>query len=114
MKEVKAYIKKMKENDVINALHKLDGLTGVTMFDVSKGFGMENPEIIPEKIINHTREYTPHVKIEIVCKDYLVEKVIQAIQQSAHTGLRQDGKIYVSTIEDAIRIASNERGDSAC
>ena len=58
-------------------------------------------------------DYIPHVKIEMVCRDDMVEEIISVIQKEAHTGLRGDGKIYISTIDDAVRIETNERGNIA-
>lgn len=58
-------------------------------------------------------EFVRHVKIEIVCADELAETIVQSIQQHAHTGLQGDGKIYVSNVEDAVRIETGEQGMAA-
>ncbi len=109
MKQIIAYIKPHKLSPVTMALHKIEGLTGMSVIDV-RGFGRGrgNPT---------TREqlydFVPHVKIEIVCLDALVDEIVAAIQQNAHTGLRGDGKIYVAEVLDAVRISSDKRGEEA-
>ena len=113
MKEVKAYIKTLKESDVIEELHKIEGLTGATVLPVKAGFGREQRIEGPVRIVDNTVHFVPHVKLEVVCGDDLVESVVQAIQKGAHTGLREDGKIYVSDVQDAVRISTGERGEQA-
>jgi nitrogen regulatory protein PII len=113
MKEVKAYVKTLKHAAVIEKLHKIEGLSGVTILPVQAGFGRERNEDAPLHIVDNTEYFVPHVKFEIICRDDLLEKVITAIQEGAHTGLREDGKIYISPIEDAVRISTNERGEDA-
>ncbi len=107
MKKITAYIKDHMLTKVTLALHKIDGLTGVSVTDV-RGFGRSNGE-------NNTdyTYYKPHTKIEIVCSERIVNDVIEAIEKNAHTGLHGDGKIYVSPIEEVIRISTGERGKSA-
>ncbi len=112
MKEIKAYIKPHKMPDVAHALHKINGLTGMSINEV-KGFGRSRAKGDREKVVIDTVEYNPQIKIEIVCHDELVEDVISAIQTNAHTGTRGDGKIYINNIEDAIRIGTKERGEEA-
>ena len=113
MKEVKAYVKTLKQVAVVEELHKIEGLTGVTILPVKAGFGRERKESVPVHIVDNTVDFVPHVKFEVICGDDLVKAVVEAIQKGAHTGLREDGKIYVSPIEDAVRISTNERGDAA-
>ncbi len=112
MKEIKAYIKPHKLSKVTMALHKVEGLTGMSVVDV-RGFGRGKAKDAPHRIVEDLVDYVPHVKIEIVCKDELVEEIISVIEKTAHTGLKGDGKIYVSTIDDAIRIQTGERGEEA-
>jgi len=97
VKKIEAYIKRQRLAAVIERLHGLAGLTGVSVFDIH-GFGRSRGESEPG---------------EIVCRDELVEIVISAIQAGAHTGLRADGKVYVSPVEDAVRISTGERGETA-
>lgn len=113
MKEIKAYIKTIKQSSVIEELHKITGLTGVTIIPVTAGFGRERKDVDFIHIVDNTIDFVPHVKLEIICRDELVQGVVDAIQKGAHTGLREDGKIYISPIEDAVRISTNEKGDTA-
>jgi len=111
MRLITAYIKPHKLDDVILALHRIEGLTGVSLADVH-GFGRdrgvqegEEPKVSME--VKH------HVKLEVFCADGLVDEVVTTIERGAHTGLRGDGKIYVAPIEQAVRISSGERGEGA-
>jgi nitrogen regulatory protein PII len=108
MKQVVAYIKPLKLSDTTLALHKIEGLTGMTVVEC-KGYGRGGSKSHAEDLM----DYVPHVKLEIACADDKVEEVISTIQQSAHTGLRGDGKIYVLAIETAVRISTAERGNVA-
>ena len=112
MKEIKAYIKPHKMPDVTLALHRINGLTGMSVTEI-KGFGRSQIKDDRKDILIDTVEYNTQVKIEIVCHDELVEEVISAIKKNAHTGLRGDGNIYINSIEDAIRISTGERGEKA-
>lgn len=112
MKEIKAYIKTQKLNDVIEALHQIDNLTGVSIHEIN-GFGRSRDQQKPVHIVDNTINDVSHVKIEIICHNKLVEKIVSTIQETAHTGIRSDGKIYISPIEDAVRISTNERGEKA-
>jgi nitrogen regulatory protein P-II 1 len=112
MKEVKAYIKPHKRSQVTLALHKIDGLTGMSVSTVS-GFGRGKAKGVSERITVDQVDFIPQVKIEIVCRDHLVEEVVTAIEQTARTGLRGDGKIYVYPVDTAVRISTGERGEHA-
>ena len=112
MKEIKAYIKPHKLSKVTLALHKVEGLTGMSVVDV-RGFGRGKAKDAPHRIVEDLVDYIPHVKIEIVCLDEKVEEIIKIIQEEAHTGLRGDGKIYISSIDDAVRIQTKEQGKLA-
>ncbi len=112
MKEVKAYIKPHKLSAVTLALHKVEGLTGMSVVDV-RGFGRGKAKDAPHRIVDDLVDYVPHVKIEIVCKDAIADEIVSVIQETAHTGLRGDGKIYVSEVGTAVRIATGERGEDA-
>ena len=105
MKEIKAYIKKHKLDDVIRALRKIDDLTGMSVID-SCGYGIGWGGTKGTEQIN----CRPGVKVEIFCRDDLVDEVVATIEKTAHTGLKGDGKIYVSSIEQAIRISTGGRG----
>lgn len=112
MKEIKAYIKPHKVGAVTLALHGVEGLTGMSLTEV-RGFGRSKARNVPHRADEDIVDYVPHVKIEIICRDELVETVVGVIQKAAHTGLRGDGKIYISPVEDALRIQTDERGQGA-
>ena len=112
MKEIKAYIKPHMLSKVTLSLHKVEGLTGMSVVDV-RGFGRSRGKDSPHRIVEDLVDYVPHKKIEIVCQDELVEEIISIIEESAHTGLRGDGKIYVTNVETAVRICTRERGETA-
>lgn len=105
MKEIKAYIKKHKLDEVIRALRKIEGLTGMSVMD-SCGYGVGWGGAKGEEQV----DCRPGVKVEIVCRDDLADQVVAAIEKAAHTGLKGDGKIYVGSIELAVRISTGERG----
>jgi len=111
MKEIRAYVKPHKLPHVIAALYRIKGLTGVSVVH-THGFGRtRSPDASGTSDSAGFGER--HEKIEVVCKDTLAEDVVAAIEKAAHTGLRGDGKIYVSSVEQAVRIATGERGDLA-
>ena len=112
MKKIEAFIKKHRLNDVIELLHNIDSLTGLSISGICGLGRTRNPEG-PVHIIDNAYDDTEHVKIEVFCTDALVETVASTILDGAHTGLRGDGKIYISSVEEAIRISTRERGESA-
>jgi nitrogen regulatory protein PII len=107
MKEVKAYIAKHKLGSVTRALHKVEGLTGVSVIKCD-GYGRGLITTAEPELGFH-----PGVKLELICRDDLVDAVVNAIEKAAHTGLKSDGKIYVASIEQAVRISTGERGTGA-
>lgn len=110
MKHIIAYIKPHKLDAVTQALHRIDRLTGMTVVEV-KGFGRgRKKEASPEEQLN---DFVRHLKIEIFCKNELLNEIVTAIETSAHTGLRGDGKIYICGTQDAVRISTGERGEAA-
>lgn len=112
MKAITAYIKPQKLSGVTLALHRVEGLTGMSVTDV-KGFGRGRAKDAPHSVTEDLVDYIPHVKIEIVCHDELAREIVSVIQEAAHTGLRGDGKIYVAPVEEAVRISTGERGEAA-
>ncbi|MGK7346434.1 MAG: P-II family nitrogen regulator [Candidatus Nitrospinota bacterium M3_3B_026] len=112
MKEIKAYIKPHKLSSVTLALRKVEGLTGMSVVDV-RGFGRSRGKGERHGIADDLEDFVPHVKIEIVCRGDMAEEVVSVISEAAHTGLRGDGKIYVSSVEEAVRIENGERGGAA-
>jgi nitrogen regulatory protein P-II 1 len=112
VKEIKAYIKPHKLPQVTLALHQIEGLTGMSVLNV-RGFGRGRARQAADRITDGSVDFIPQVKIEVVCRDELAEKVVSTIEKAACTGLRGDGKIYVSDVEMAVRISTGERGTSA-
>jgi nitrogen regulatory protein P-II 1 len=111
MKKIEAIIKPFKLNEVKDALHEL-GLLGMTVSEV-KGFGRQKGHTEIYRGSEYTVDFLPKIKIEIVLADAQVEAAVQSIINSARTGKIGDGKIFVSKIEDAIRIRTEERGEKA-
>lgn len=111
MKEIKAYIQPFMLNKVETALKTLP-IHGMTVSDV-RGFGREKDESYPHHYQDYVVEFTPKVKIEIVCPDDDVNKIVDCICQNAHTGRRGDGKIFVSEVIRAKSIRTGEEGDKA-
>ncbi len=109
MKEVKAYIKTHKLDAVILALHKIDDLPGLSVVDV-RGCGHRHEETGQD---HQMKDLVHHAKLEVVCRADQLDTIIKAIQQAAHTGLHGDGKIYVSSIEQSIKIETSEEGQQA-
>jgi nitrogen regulatory protein P-II 1 len=111
MKKVEAIIKPFKLDEVKEALHEV-GIKGITVVE-AKGFGRQKGHTELYRGAEYVVDFLPKVKIEVVMEDSMVERAIEAIQQSAHTGRIGDGKIFVSTVEEAIRIRTGERGADA-
>jgi nitrogen regulatory protein PII len=111
MKKIEAYIKTNRLDEVVERLHAVEGLTGLSVLEI-RGFGRTRDKG-PVRIVDTTVGSSPHVKLEVFCLDAICEEVIGAIQTAAHTGLRADGKIYVSGVEGAVRISTGEQGDRA-
>jgi nitrogen regulatory protein P-II 1 len=111
MKKVEAVIKPFKLDEVKEALHEI-GIQGITVTE-AKGFGRQKGHTELYRGAEYVVDFLPKVKLEIVMEDGMVERAVEVIQQSAHTGRIGDGKIFVSTIEDAIRIRTGERGGDA-
>lgn len=109
MKKITAYIKPHKLSAVTLALHEVEGMTGMSVTD-ARGFGRGRAKEAPHTVREDLVDFIPAVKLEIVCHDALIEEIIETIRREAHTGLRGDGKIYVASIEDAMRISTGERG----
>ena len=112
MKEIKAYIQPHRLSAVVAALSQVQGLTGLSVTKV-QGFGRGRARGQPRRIVEDQIEYVPHVKLEVCCRDDLAETLVSAIQGAAHTGLKGDGKIYVTEVVEAIRISTGERGMQA-
>ena len=111
MKKIEAIIKPFKLDEVKEALQEI-GLKGITVTE-AKGFGRQKGHTELYRGAEYVVDFLPKVKLEIVVEDTLVERAIESIQQAAHTGRIGDGKIFVSSLEDAIRIRTGERGNDA-
>ncbi len=111
MKKIEAIIKPFKLDEVKEALHDV-GLQGITVVE-AKGFGRQKGHTELYRGAEYVVDFLPKVKIEVVCEDAVAEKAIEAIMTSARTGRIGDGKIFVSTIDEVIRIRTGERGMDA-
>ena len=111
MKKIEDIIKPFKLDEVKEALQEV-GLTGITVIE-AKGFGRQKGHTELYRGAEYVVDFLPKVKIEVILDDSLVEPAIEAIQQAARTDRIGDGKIFVSTIEEAIRIRTGERGNDA-
>jgi nitrogen regulatory protein P-II 1 len=111
MKKIEAIIKPFKLDEVKEALHEV-GLQGITVTE-AKGFGRQKGHTELYRGAEYVVDFLPKIKIEIVLDDALVERAIEAIQKAAHTGRIGDGKVFVSTVEEAVRIRTGERGTEA-
>jgi nitrogen regulatory protein P-II 1 len=111
MKKIEAIIKPFKLDEVKEALHEV-GIQGITVTE-AKGFGRQKGHTELYRGAEYVVDFLPKVKIEVVMDDSLLERAIEAIQQSAHTGRIGDGKIFVTNVEEAIRIRTGERGKDA-
>jgi nitrogen regulatory protein P-II 1 len=111
MKKIEAIIKPFKLDEVKEALHEV-GLKGITVLE-AKGFGRQKGHTELYRGAEYVVDFLPKVKIEVVLEDDQLERAIEAIQQAAQTGRIGDGKIFISTIDDAIRIRTGERGNEA-
>ena len=111
MKKIEAIIKPFKLDDVKDALHEV-GVSGLTVSEV-KGFGRQKGHTELYRGAEYVVDFLPKVKIEIVLGDDMLEKAIEAIRRAAQTGRIGDAKIFVSNIEEAIRIRTGEYGVDA-
>ena len=111
MKKIEAIIKPFKLDEVKDSLNDL-GIKGMTVTEV-KGFGRQKGHTETYRGAEYTVDFVPKVKIEIVISDDLVTKAIHAISNAAKTGTIGDGKIFVTSLSDAIRIRTGETGETA-
>ena len=111
MKKVEAIIKPFKLDEVKEALNEI-GLQGLTVTE-AKGFGRQKGHTELYRGAEYVVDFLPKVKVEVVLEDQLVERAVEAIQHAAQTGRIGDGKIFISTIDEAIRIRTGERGADA-
>ncbi|HTO96756.1 MAG TPA: P-II family nitrogen regulator [Myxococcales bacterium] len=111
MKKIEAIIKPFKLDEVKEALADV-GVLGLTVTEV-KGFGRQKGHTELYRGAEYVVDFLPKVKIEIVLTDELVAKALEAIERAAKTGRIGDGKIFVSTVDEVVRIRTGERGEPA-
>jgi nitrogen regulatory protein P-II 1 len=111
MKKIEAVIKPFKLDEVKDALHEV-GLQGITVVE-AKGFGRQKGHTELYRGAEYVVDFLPKVKIEVVCDDDVVERAVEAIVNAARTGRIGDGKIFVTNVEEVVRIRTGERGQDA-
>jgi nitrogen regulatory protein P-II 1 len=111
MKKIEAVIKPFKLDEVKDALNAI-GVQGITVTEV-KGFGRQKGHTELYRGAEYVVDFLPKVKLEIIAVESLVSKIIETIETSAKTGRIGDGKIFVTPVEEVIRIRTGERGESA-
>ena len=111
MKKIEAVIQPHKMEDVREALKDI-GVDGMTISDV-RGHGRQKGHREIYRGQEYTVDLLPKVKIEVVVPDSQVEEIVKALGDAARTGKLGDGKIFISAVEDAIRIRNNDRGEGA-
>ena len=111
MKKIETIIKPFKLDEVKEALHEV-GLQGITVIE-AKGFGRQKGHTELYRGAEYVVDFLPKVKIELVIPDDMLERAVEAIQQAAYTGRIGDGKIFISSIEEAIRVRTGEKENEA-
>ncbi len=111
MKKIEAIIKPFKLDDVVEALSE-SGIEGLTVTEV-RGFGRQKGRTEVYKGAEYVVDFLPKIKIETVVTDILLEPALEAIRKAAHTGKIGDGKIFVSTIDQVMRIRTGEKNEEA-
>ena len=111
MKKIEAIIKPFKLDEVKDALQEV-GVHGITITE-AKGFGRQKGHTELYRGAEYIVDFIPKIKLEIVIDDKLLKKTLDTIQKTANTGKIGDGKIFVTNIEEAIRIRTGEKGNNA-
>ena len=111
MKKIDAVVKPFKLDEVREALSEI-GVTGLTVTEV-KGFGRQKGHTELYRGAEYVVDFLPKVKVEVIVGDALVERAIEAIVKAARTGKIGDGKIFVTTVEQVVRIRTGESGEAA-
>ncbi|MBI1365426.1 MAG: P-II family nitrogen regulator [Alphaproteobacteria bacterium] len=111
MKKIEAIIKPFKLDDVKEALHEI-GLQGMTVLD-ARGFGRQKGHTELYRGAEYVVDFLPKVKVELVVDDARVEAAVEAIRRAAHSGRIGDGKIFISPVENVVRIRTGETGADA-
>ncbi len=111
MKKIEAIIKPFKLDEVKKALHDVQ-IEGMTVTEV-KGFGRQKGHTELYRGAEYAVDFIPKVKVEVVTTDELATKVVDAIVESAKTGKIGDGKVFISSVDEAVRIRTGEKGETA-
>ncbi|SFO25981.1 nitrogen regulatory protein P-II family [Cohaesibacter marisflavi] len=111
MKKIEAIIKPFKLDEVKEALQEV-GLQGITVIE-AKGFGRQKGHTELYRGAEYVVDFLPKVKVEVILAEDQVDDAVEAIQKAAQTGRIGDGKIFISTVEQAIRIRTGETGNDA-
>ena len=111
MKKVEAIIKPFKLDEVKEALHEV-GIQGITVTE-AKGFGRQKGHTELYRGAEYVVDFLPKVKVEVIIADNLVERAIEAVVKAARTGKIGDGKIFVTSVEQVVRIRTGESGEAA-
>ncbi len=111
MKKIEAVIKPFKLDEVKDALNAI-GVQGITVTEV-KGFGRQKGHTELYRGAEYVVDFLPKVKIEVIAADAIVPKIIETIETTAKTGRIGDGKIFITPVEEVIRIRTGERGEAA-
>ncbi len=111
MKKIEAIIKPFKLDEVKDALNEI-GIQGITVSEV-KGFGRQKGHTELYRGAEYVVDFLPKIKLEVVIESDLVAKVVEAIQEAAKTGRIGDGKIFIMSIDEVVRIRTGERGSDA-
>jgi nitrogen regulatory protein P-II 1 len=111
MKKIEAIIKPFKLDEVKEGLQEV-GIQGITVTE-AKGFGRQKGHTELYRGAEYVVDFLPKVKLEVVLEDELADRALEAIQNAAKTGRIGDGKIFISNVEEAIRIRTGERGNEA-
>ena len=112
MKKIEAIIKPFKLEEVKDALAEI-GVEGMTVTEV-KGFGRQKGHTEIYRGSEYTVDFLPKIKVEVVLADALLDSAVAAIVKGAKTGKIGDGKVFVSNVDEAIRIRTEETGEKAC
>lgn len=111
MKKIEAIIKPFKLDEVKDALNAM-GILGMTVTEV-KGFGRQKGHVEVYRGTEYEVNFVPKIKIEVVVPDIIVDKALSTIMEKAKTGKIGDGKMFIFSLEDVIRIRTGERGEAA-
>jgi nitrogen regulatory protein PII len=111
MKKIEAIIKPFKLDEVRQSLSEI-GISGLTVIEV-RGFGRQKGHTELYRGAEYQIDFLPKVKVEVVINDEILDNVVECITKAAYTGKIGDGKVFISNIEDAIRIRTKESGNEA-